>query len=173
MAENAVKEHAVSKKTRQLINAKTERACNNLVKISEKFNFSIIKSFNEWKIYTEFRKAEDNILYSNNKKIAEINDNIDKNQKKLESLNKRKDDLENDLKDLKKRKKEQQEYLKDLENEKQSLEWEHLEKQLKVIEAENLDLQEKLNSTQSNVGSFIHWILLCISFNRILQNKNI
>ena len=122
MAENAVKSHAVSKKTRQLINAKTERVCSNLVKISEKFNLNIIKSFNEWRAYTDFRKAEENVLHANNKKLAEISDNVEKNQKKLESLSKRKDDLENDLKDLKKRKKEQQDYLKDLENEKQSLE---------------------------------------------------
>lgn len=122
MAENAVKDNVVSKKTKLLVNAKTERVCSNLIRIASKFNLNLYKSFSEWKTYTEFRKLEENILYSNNKKLIEITNNIEKSQRKLDSLTKRKEDLDNDLKELKKRKKEQQDYLKELENEKQSLE---------------------------------------------------
>lgn len=100
-------------------------------------------------------KIGDSVLHAKNKKLAEINSQMENHQKKLENLAKRKEDLDNDLKDMKKRKKEQQEYLKDLEHEKQSLECEHLEKQLKVVETENNELREKLDSTQNNVGSFI------------------
>lgn len=113
------------------------------------------RAFSQWKIQTEISKKEESVLFAKNKKLTAVNDEIEKFKKKLEHLNKRKEELDSDLKDLKKRKKEQQEYLKDLEQEKQSLECEHLEKQLKVIEDENMDLRMKLDSTQDNVGSFI------------------
>lgn len=162
-AENAFKSHLVSDKTKQLAVAKTTRVLTNLSRISNKLDFSTANAFDKWKTYLQYKKAEDQALKAKTK----INENIAVLKKKFDSLNKRKEDLDNDLKDLKKRKKEQQEYLKDLEQEKQSREYEHLEKQVKMIEAENQDLREKLGSTQNNVGSFIAEMSTLLDLNDI------
>lgn len=122
LAENALKAHAVSQKTRALINAKTERVFGNLSKIANKLDQGVSNAFNKWRFHIECKKQEEALLYSKNKKVQTITDEISRYSKKLENLSKRKDDLDNDIKDLQARKKEQQEYLKDLEQEKQSLE---------------------------------------------------
>jgi len=88
----------------------------------------------------------------NNKKLKSITDEISISIKKLDGLTKKKD---NDMESLQRRIREHQEYIEKLEVQKQSLECEMLVKQIKEIEEDNDRLRQKLESSKTNVGSFI------------------
>jgi hypothetical protein len=152
LTENAIRAKLVSEKTNQLINAKTERVCNNLSSIANKCNFKVARALDIWKLHTEYQKKEQRVFNVKNKKLKAVNNDIEKGMKKLESLTKKKD---NDLESLKQRIQEHNDHIKQLEQQKQSLECEYVMKQIQNIESENTELKTKIDSSQDNVGSFI------------------
>jgi len=74
-------------------------------------------------------------------------------REKLDSLTETK---ENNIESLQRRIQEHQNYIEKLQMEKQSLEYEVLVTKIKEVESDNSKLREKINSSQTNVGSFIN-----------------
>mmetsp|Transcript_21837 Transcript_21837/g.19373 ORF Transcript_21837/g.19373 Transcript_21837/m.19373 type:complete len:224 (-) Transcript_21837:53-724(-) len=149
--ENATKAKTLEDKTKNMIDAKTERVCKNLIRIAKKGDIKT-KYFKKLKMHSECQKKEQRILNVKHKKLKSIHDEIYNLRKKLDSLTKKKD---NNVESLQRKIIEHQENIERLQMQKQNLECEMLVKQITEVEIDNSTLKQKIDSSQDNVGGFI------------------
>ena len=139
------------------------------------------RGFRQWFLQAKARKEEEKVKQKNQKKVQELQQEVVHSIKKVESLTSKVDELDQEIMTTKKKISDHQKYMKELEDREIHLNNEYiqllekqnsgtqervnvkdldervhtLEGQIQEIEHENKGLKEKLDSTNTNVGSFI------------------